>query len=91
MHHDTETRRKRLRYRASHTGTKETDLLFGGFVDVHVDSLSDPHLAQLEAMLDQAKDLDLLDWILGRVAVPEAFDNETLALIRRHAAERHKH
>ena len=89
MPHDIETRKKRLRYRASHTGTKETDLLVGGFVDTNVDTLSRSQIEQIEALLDQAKDLDMMDWIVGRAQVPAAFDNDALALLRHYAQKRH--
>lgn len=90
MKHDIETRRKRLRYRASHTGTKETDLLLGGFIDAHGETLTATQIDHIEALLEGARDLDVLDWITGRAPVPSAFDTETLALIARYATERHR-
>lgn len=90
MKHDIDTRRKRLRYRASHTGTKETDLLLGGFIDAHGHALSAAQIGDIEALLDQARDLDLLNWISGRERAPSELDTETLALIARYATERHR-
>ena len=39
---DLETRLKRLRYRTSHTGTKETDILLGSFVEKYSDPDDEP-------------------------------------------------
>ncbi|HEX6101764.1 MAG TPA: succinate dehydrogenase assembly factor 2, partial [Alphaproteobacteria bacterium] len=40
----SEIRRKRLRFRAWHRGTRETDLLFGGFADAHLAALDEAQL-----------------------------------------------
>ncbi len=77
MPHSLEIRRKRLCYRTSHTGTRETDILVGGFVSRHVDELSEQATGALETLLDGANDRDILDWITERTPLPERFRNET--------------
>ena len=62
-------RRKRLLFRAHHRGTKETDLLVGGFVARHIATFSDAELDELEAVLEY-QDVDLTDWLTGRRPVP---------------------
>jgi antitoxin CptB len=62
-------RRRRLVFRARHRGTREADLLIGGFVTRHVANLSEAELDSLEAVLDHAE-VDLTDWLSGRRAVP---------------------
>lgn len=62
-------RRKRLLFRAHHRGTKETDLLVGGFVARHIATFSDAELDDLEAVLEY-QDIDLTDWLTGRRPVP---------------------
>src|SRR4051794_3438234 len=42
---------KRLHWRAHHRGTKEADLMIGGFFDAHHASWGDPERAMFEAML----------------------------------------
>ena len=62
-------RRKRLIYRATHRGTKETDLIVGGYFTAAAADLSEAQVDEAEALLEES-DLDLLDWIIGREPVP---------------------
>jgi len=73
----TDTRRKRLLYRATHRGTKEADVIIGGFFQENVARLPDDRLAEAEAFLE-ISDLDFLDWVLGRQPVPECWKNSLL-------------
>ncbi|NMA96942.1 MAG: succinate dehydrogenase assembly factor 2, partial [Phyllobacteriaceae bacterium] len=50
---DIAIRRKRLRYRAWHRGTKEMDLILGPFADAHVESYGAAELDRLEALMDE--------------------------------------
>ncbi len=68
-------RRRRIRFRCWHRGTREADLLLGRFADTCVGELDQAGLDQLEALLDQP-DPDIWDWVVGRQTVPEAFDND---------------
>lgn len=63
-------RRKRLLYRALHRGTKEADVVIGGFFAEMLPGLPDTRLAEAEAFLELL-DLDLMDWITGRSPVPD--------------------
>ena len=63
-------RRRRLIFRASHRGTKETDLLIGGFVSRRIESFSEEELDEVEALLE-VPDVYLTDWLSGRRPVPE--------------------
>lgn len=71
-------RRRRLLFRATHRGTKETDLLVGGFVTRNLMTFSDPELAAVEAVLE-LPDPSLADWLTGREPVPEADRSPMLA------------
>jgi antitoxin CptB len=62
-------RRRRLFFRAHHRGTKEADLMIGGFVARHVAGFSDAELDELEAVLEYP-DVDLADWLSGRRPIP---------------------
>ncbi len=68
-------RRRRIRFRCWHRGTREADLVLGRFADTCVGDLDETGLGQLEALLDQP-DPDIWDWVVGRQPVPEAFDND---------------
>jgi antitoxin CptB len=67
-------RRKRLRFRAWHRGTREMDLVLGRFVDAHVASLSDAEIDDLEALME-APDPELYLWVAGTADVPANFDS----------------
>ena len=62
-------RRRRLVFRAHHRGTKEADLMIGAFVARTVGGLAEAELDDLEAVLE-FPDVDLSDWLTGRVAIP---------------------
>lgn len=66
---ELDARRRRLVYRASHRGTKEADLMIGGFVSRNILAFSEEELAQVEAVLD-LPDVDLSDWLSGRREPP---------------------
>ena len=75
-------RRKRLLFRCNHRGTKENDILLGGFVAIHANDLTDTQLAGLEVLLDES-DNDIYNWITGKEPVPEAHDNDLMAWVRK--------
>jgi antitoxin CptB len=77
---DLSMRRRRLRYRAWHRGTKEMDLVLGPFADAHVERLGAPELDRLEALMDE-EDTDLLKWVMGQEAVPPGADSDLLQTI----------
>ncbi len=70
MNNDLEYRRKRLRFRAWHRGTKEVDLLLGPFADTNLDGLDEAGLAGFEALL-ACSDLEIMDWVIGAAEPPE--------------------
>lgn len=67
---ELEARRRRLKFRANHRGTFETDILIGGFVQDVADTLTATELADMEAILEMP-DPDLTDWLFGRLPLPE--------------------
>ena len=75
-------KRKRLRFRCWHRGSRELDLLLGRFADAHIHSFSMDQLDRFEVFIENA-DPDIYNWLTGREEVPEAFNNDIfLALIR---------
>lgn len=77
---DLETRRKRAYFLSWHRGTREMDLLIGGFAERHLAGLTAAQLERYEALL-QAGDGDLRDWITGRRAPPRELDSDVLRLL----------
>lgn len=74
-------RRRRLLYRATHRGTKENDVLIGGFVARRITLLSEADIGALERLLELPEN-DLADWLIGRRAVPPEADTPMLRQIR---------
>ena len=62
-------RRRRLVFRAWHRGTREADLMIGGFVKRNIATFTDAELDELEAVLE-LPDVDLADWLSGRRSIP---------------------
>ncbi len=81
---DIETRRKRLKFRCWHRGSREADLLLGRFADRHLDHFDEAQLKRFELLLNQ-EDPDIWDWVVGRAPVPEALDHDVMALLRGHS------
>lgn len=63
-------RRRRLLFRANHRGTKEADLMVGGFCARHLDAFTAAELDAVERILE-LPDVDLADWLSGRRPIPE--------------------
>jgi antitoxin CptB len=81
---DPEVRLRRLRMRSWRRGTREMDLLLGGFADARLAGLPSGTLDAYEALLEE-NDHDLYRWVAGRAAAPP--DHAAMiALIRRHHA-----
>lgn len=75
---ELEARRRRLRFRAWHRGTKEMDLVLGPYADFHAAGLGVPELERLEILMEEA-DTDLLKWVMGQEQPPSHVDRELLS------------
>lgn len=75
-----DVRRKRILYRASHRGTKEADVLIGGFVAAQVQALTSAQLDRLECLLDEF-DLDIVHWVTGQKPVPAQHDHDVFHML----------
>ena len=83
---DISVRRKKLRYRAWHRGTKEMDLVLGPYADANTEAMDEAQLDQLEALMNE-EDPPLLKWVMGQEDPPENVDRVFLAkLIADHQA-----
>jgi len=69
---DREDRLKRLRFRAWHRGTKEADLLIGGFFDNFSADWSDVEIDWYETLLNE-EDVEIMAWAIGTMPVPERY------------------
>jgi antitoxin CptB len=73
---------KRLHWRAHHRGTKEADLLIGGFFDAYHTSWNAKECGLFEEMLEE-QDVDIMAWAHGTADVPERFEGPMIAALKR--------
>ena len=73
---------KRLHWRAHHRGTKEADLLIGGFFDAHHASWGASEHALFAAMLEE-QDVDIMAWAHGTAEVPERFAGPMIEALKK--------
>jgi antitoxin CptB len=83
--HRVAVRRRQLGFRSWHRGTREMDLILGGFADRHLGRLTLPQLDRYAALLGCA-DPDLFEWLTGRQPAPAAFESDVLDLLRTYLA-----
>jgi antitoxin CptB len=77
---DIAMRRKKLRYRAWHRGTREMDLVLGPYADAHTEHMDHDELDRLEALMSE-EDPHLLKWVMGQETPPDNVDQGFLALV----------
>ncbi len=75
---DISMRRKKLRYRAWHRGTREMDLVLGPYMDAHTEGMDNAALDRLEALMSE-EDPPLLKWVMGQETPPDHIDKAFLA------------
>jgi antitoxin CptB len=78
---DLDVRRRRLRFRAWHRGTREMDLLLGRFADTEISGLNEQDIGVFEALIE-VPDPDLYNWILGAEEPPALYDTPLLHRLR---------
>lgn len=73
---------KRLRWRAHHRGTYESDLLVGAFFDVH-HATWDANDRRWFAELLEEQDVDILAWASGTADAPERYQGPMLKALQK--------
>lgn len=71
-----------LKYRAEHRGTREADMLIGGFFETHHGEW-DAHDRGLFAALLMETDVDIMAWAIGTQDVPERYQGPMMNALRR--------
>lgn len=79
---DHDIRLKRLRFRAWHRGTREADLMIGGFFDAHAARWDGAQLDWFERLLEE-QDVDIMGWAIGSIPCPAEWDGEMMQAMRR--------
>jgi antitoxin CptB len=80
MHADADL--KRLHWRAHHRGTREADMLIGGFFDAHHAAWGPRERALFAEMLEE-QDVDIMAWAVGTARPPERFDGPMMKALQR--------
>lgn len=70
-----------LKYRAEHRGTREADMLIGGFFAAYHAGW-DAHDRALFAALLMETDVDIMAWAIGTQAVPERYEGPMIDALR---------
>ena len=78
---DRDTRLKRLKFRAWHRGTREADLLIGGFFDAHGAGWDEAACDWFEALLEE-QDVDIMAWAMSRADAPASFAGSQMTELR---------
>lgn len=76
-----ESRLRRMQFRAWHRGTKEADLLIGGFFDRYAQGWTPAQADWFETLLDE-DDVDIMAWAIGTAPPPAPFQGELMRLLQ---------
>ncbi len=79
---DLEMRKRRLRFRAWHRGTKEADYMIGGFVDSRLAVLSEVDINWLELLLEE-QEVDIMGWVFGSKPCPPHFQGPLMLAMQK--------
>jgi len=71
-----------LKYRAWHRGTREADMLIGGFFEAHHVGWGSHDRALFAALLNET-DVDIMAWAIGTEAAPERYQGPMLDALRK--------
>ena len=71
-----------LKYRAWHRGTREADMMIGGFFDAYHPSWRAHERAMFAALLTE-QDVDIMAWAIGTQAPPERYQGPMMDALQR--------
>ena len=78
----SEAELKRLHWRAHHRGTREADMLVGGFFDAQHEHWGPEERALFEQMLEE-QDVDIIAWAHGTAEPPERFAGPIIEALKK--------
>ncbi|EKF43725.1 hypothetical protein NA8A_02895 [Nitratireductor indicus C115] len=78
--HDLDPRRRRALVRSWRRGTREMDLVLGGFADAQIDRLTESEMDEYETIL-AVSDTELFRWVTGEAQIPQEYDTPLFARI----------
>jgi len=71
-----------MQFRAWHRGTKEADLLVGGFFDTYSAGWNEAQADWFEVLMEE-QDVDIMAWAIGTLPVPPEFEGEMMQMMRK--------
>lgn len=73
--------RKKLLYKSSNRGWKETDILLGQFTKKNISNMGTEELIMLDLILDEP-DSDIFNWVTKKTPVPQKHNNKIMFLLQ---------
>ena len=73
---------KALHWRAWHRGTREADMMIGGFFDAHHQRWGSLERAWFSDLLAE-QDVDIMAWAIGTAAVPARFSGPMIEAMQK--------
>ena len=73
---------KALHWRAWHRGTREADMMIGGFFDAHHRQWSAEQRRWFAALLDE-QDVDIMAWAIGTAVAPARFNGPMMQAMQK--------
>ena len=73
---------RRLQWRAHHRGTREAEMLIGGFFDAHNASWGADERSLFDELLNE-QDVDIMAWAVGTAEPPERFAGPMIDALKR--------
>ena len=73
---------RKLRFRASHRGTREADAMVGGFFESYHTDWSEEQYAWFERLLEE-QDVDIMAWAMQTATPPETFQGEMMDTLQK--------
>jgi antitoxin CptB len=73
---------KALHWRAWHRGTREADLMIGGFFDAHHSAWDKSDRAWFSGLMNE-QDVDIMAWAIGTAEPPPRFQGLMMQAMRR--------
>ena len=71
-----------LKWRAWHRGTREADMMIGGFYDAHHAAWSEAEAGWFGELLAE-QDVDIMAWGIGTLPVPDRFTGPMMDAFRK--------
>lgn len=70
-----------LKYRAGHRGTREADMMIGGFFDAYHQQWDADERALFGELLNE-QDVDIMAWAIGTQPVPTRYQGRMMAALQ---------